>query len=788
MTDEMKKFSIILLVALSVFNRIGAQDNNQILQQANQAFEMGHFSQADTILLSNLKQMKGEYIVKAYHLLALSSIYQDKNTEAETYINKLLDVDPYYTAYDDPPRFAEMLEKQKKSIVTITTASQIAESSDEVPVPLTLITEKMIKASGAHNLSEILMLFVPGYSAISSIEGNLAMHGISGLTQETVLVLIDGHRLNSQITNAAAIDYRNSIDKIKQIEVLRGPASSLYGNVALTAVVNIITKSGSDLEGGEISGMAGKNNTYGGTLILGNGNIKTDYMAWASVYTSKGEPYTQNGLPHYIDGYNGQPAYDLGMKVRWGDISVEAFGQHGKMVPYYNLITLGNGYSYDKYGTMNGEKPGSSRTNISANTNYSHEWEKFSISASLTANMERTQIYNVLDDSVHYILAKLLSSKLGLQNIRTSGLWQNVSWQDYSFGASVNGAYQYKISDQMFGSILCGLQYDMYSMVDGTLQVGADFMNINNTLRDIMQTGSEHVLSAFIQSKHNFTKRLIFNGGLRYDYKIRIDKSKISTLSPRITLIWKANSVLSLKGGYSHSFVDAPFFYRGSNISIFTGGSDLKPENMDAFQLTANCNWQKLHLSYEANLFYNMLDNMVSYNPVGALVGKGASTFVNSGQINIGGIENVLQFANETTLANLNFTYQRPFSASDLVTSGKQIYNVPNFLMNLTVSQRVLNRGCGQINVHANMHLQSSMECLDNDLLTKFLYPDEINTTNQPAYAVFGAGLEWYTPIGINVSFDTYNLSNEKYIIGGNLQYGIPAKGFSFLGKLTYSF
>ena len=133
----MKKFSIILLVALSVFNRIGAQDNNQILQQANQAFEMGHFSQADTILLSNLKQMKGEYIVKAYHLLALSSIYQDKNTEAETYINKLLDVDPYYTAYDDPPRFAEMLEKQKKSIVTITTASQIAESSDEVPVPLT---------------------------------------------------------------------------------------------------------------------------------------------------------------------------------------------------------------------------------------------------------------------------------------------------------------------------------------------------------------------------------------------------------------------------------------------------------------------------------------------------------------------------------------------------------------------------------------------------------------------------------------------------------------------------
>ncbi|MCQ2074739.1 MAG: TonB-dependent receptor [Bacteroidaceae bacterium] len=784
----MKKYCFILLIALSMSGRICAQDNNRILQQANQAFEMGHFAQADTILLGNLKQMNGDDAVKAYHLLALSSIYQDRKTDAETYINKLLDVDPYYTSYDDPPRFAEMLEKQKKNIVTVTTASKIAESADEVPVPLTLITEKMIKASGAHNLSDILLLFVPGYSAISGIEGNLAMRGISGLTQETVLVLIDGHRLNSQITNAAAIDYRNSVDKIKQIEVLRGPASSLYGNVALTAVINIITKSGSDLEGGEISGMAGRNSTYGGTLMLGNGNIRTDYMAWASVYTSKGEPYTQNGLTHYIDGYNSLPAYDLGMKVRWGDLSVEAFGQHGKMAPFYNLITLGNGYSYDKYGRANGEKPGASRTNISANTNYNHDWDKFSISASLTANMERSQIYNVLDDSVHYILAKLLSSKLGLQSIRTSGLWQSITWQDYSFGASVNGTYQYEISDRMFGSILCGLQYDMNYMADATLQIGADYVNVNNTLRDIMTIGTEHTMSAFLQAKHNFTKRLIFNGGLRYDYKIRIDNSTISTLSPRATLIWKANQVLSLKGGYSHSFVDAPFFYRGMNIDIFSGGSDLNPETMDAFQLSAYCNWQKLHLSYEANVFYNMLNNMVSYNPVGAIAGKGASTFINSPQINIGGIENVLQFANETTLANLNFTYQLPFSTSNLTTSDKKIYNVPNFMLNLTVSQRVLNRGFGQLNLRANMHFQSEMECLDNDLLTKFLYPDEVNTTNQPAYAVFGAGIEWATPIGLSISFDAYNLSNEKYIVGGNLQYGIPAKSFNFLGKLIYSF
>jgi iron complex outermembrane receptor protein len=39
------------------------------------------------------------------------------------------------------------------------------------------------------------------------------------------------------------------LDKLKQIEVLRGPASSLYGGVALTAVVNLITKQGIDVDG-----------------------------------------------------------------------------------------------------------------------------------------------------------------------------------------------------------------------------------------------------------------------------------------------------------------------------------------------------------------------------------------------------------------------------------------------------------------------------------------------------------------------------------------------------------
>ena len=77
----------------------------------------------------------------------------------------------------------------------------------------------MIKYSGAQTIQELLCLYVPGMSIAEGIESNIAMHGITGITQDKILFLQDGHRLNGSSTNAEAPDYRNSLDKIRQIEV-----------------------------------------------------------------------------------------------------------------------------------------------------------------------------------------------------------------------------------------------------------------------------------------------------------------------------------------------------------------------------------------------------------------------------------------------------------------------------------------------------------------------------------------------------------------------------------------
>ena len=788
----MKKVIVIVIVIIQAAACWAQSDD--VFEQASAAYEMGHFEEVDSMLSEGVKHLKGENKVQAYRLLALSNIYMDNQETTEAYAGKLLALDPYYTAYNDSPRFADMLERLKKGKTTVSTASKVAETLEEVPVPVTLITEEMIEASGAKNVGDVIALYVPGISRVAGLEQNFAMHGVSGLTQENMLVMLDGHRMNSTTTNAGTLDYRISMDKIKQIEVLRGPASSLYGNVALTAVINIITKSGSDVGGTKVSARVGHFQTYDGSLLFGNGNLKTEYLAWASIYHSKGQgemtptlltdymPEVYPAVKRYIEGYNRKPTYDFGVKLRWGDFKLSATGNYCKAVPYYNLLEVVENSSYDPYGELNGEKPGASRNNIRADIEYSHDFgEDFSVTASAFVSEEKVSIYNVLGDVVDSIFAVPLAMALGIEKVATEAVWQNISWQDYHMGVTASGTYSYHWPRGMYGSVMAGVQYENLILSSGDLKLGSHYTRINTNVNYIFNQGSEHTLSGFLQLKHNFTKRLIFNGGLRYDHKRRINTERLNNVSPRVSLIWLANNVMSLKGGYTSSFVDAPVFYRGSNITLLSSASGLKPEKMNAVQLGASFNWKPLHLTYEVNCFYNAVRDLVYY---------GDNQFTNAGKITIGGIESIAQYANKGTFANVNCTYQYPFNIENYYKlDDHSLMNIPKFLLNAVVSQRFINSPkIGQMMVRANMHYQTKVDCLVNNPFIKMLLPGMVFEQHQGDYAEVGAGLQWKSRFGLSVSVDAHNLFDKRYYYGGQLAEGVPGMGFNLLGKVSFEF
>ncbi|MBO7129085.1 MAG: TonB-dependent receptor plug domain-containing protein, partial [Prevotella sp.] len=264
-----------------------------IFNKAESDYNIGRTEQAFSLLHDNINRFQGDLKQSVLRLMALCCLNEDREDEARYYTKQLIRLNNFYNAVGDPPRFQDLLSQLKGGVTrTITTASSQSESINEAPSPITIITADMIDELGYNkNLNQILAAYVPGIAEMCSMEEgvNLSMHGAHAMGQELILIMENGHRLNTRYDNIGPTNYSISTEKIDHIEVLRGPASSLYGNVAVSAVVNIITKSGRDTNGIKVKYGYATYGTHKADLTIGTQFLNSDIFAWASIYKSDGQ-------------------------------------------------------------------------------------------------------------------------------------------------------------------------------------------------------------------------------------------------------------------------------------------------------------------------------------------------------------------------------------------------------------------------------------------------------------------------------------------------------------------
>lgn len=806
----MKQYVFVLFLLLA--STVCAQQEDgrlrDIYQQAEEAYSIGRFDSSIHLLDTHLNEFQGTLKVSAYRLLSLCYLSQDKTESAEQYANLLLKEDPYYsvTIYD-PLRFSDMIERLKRGeSATITTASQQAESIEEAPVPVTLITEDMIKASGARTLADLLTLYVPGMTVVEGDEMNVAMHGVYSSSQEKILIMLDGHRLNSRTTNSESPDFRTSLDKIKQIEVLRGPASSLYGNVALTAVVNIITKKGRDVDGIQLAAGIGTNHTYRLDFLMGKSGLGIDFLAWASVYASQGEKrYIDVGDKDfygkilrpgymYIGGYNHQPSYDIGFSAQWNEFKFMFNSQYSKKVSSYNSVLTQGLYSYDRYRSLNGSTPGHARQATHFDLSHEKKWgDKLSSKLNVFLDMENCSYYDVAGDTIlpadRSIPIKpeageiVDSSDVALGDICDYGVYQVLSWNDYTYGGLAQINYNFN-NNSWNGTLLLGTQIENYVMKDDELLLGDHFDRIIVTYADRNKpilVGNELNISVFSQLKASWRKRFIFNGGIRYDYKHRYNGRKLNEVSPRLSFIYKFNSEMSLKLGYSHAFVDAPYLYRGATIATYPGGYKLNPEKMDAVQLSFNHAIPSLNIKYEANLYYNRLSDLI-------YVDYSIPEYYNSGGVDVIGLEGTLSYSNIRSMAHLNLSYQWLLGNTNYAVTRSYIHNIPKLkIAGMYRYQFLRNREWGNAYARVNASVLSKQVSPLQRIYKGEEMINDLGYTLDPS-AVFNAGLD-YEYKRILVSANLYNVFNSHYYLGGARKASpVPQQSISFLMRLLYKF
>ncbi len=780
----MKQYVFVLFLLLA--STVCAQQEDgrlrDIYQQAEEAYSIGRFDSSIHLLDTHLNEFQGTLKVSAYRLLSLCYLSQDKTESAEQYANLLLKEDPYYrvTIYD-PLRFSDMIERLKRGeSATITTASQQAESIEEAPVPVTLITEDMIKASGARNLRELLMIFVPGITPIEGEECNMSMRGIYSYSQENILIMRDGHRLNNYSTNSIAPDYRINIDNIKQIEVLRGAASSLYGNVALTAVVNIITKSGNDVDGVEVSYGMGDNHTYKGSVLLGKRFMNTDLTIGASVYSSKGDRINidKNSqdfygiIPKdgyiYVDGYNHKPAYDFGLKYQWNNFRLSAGHQYGKRTHTYNSLYVLSTYDYDKYQSINGVKPGRGTSTTYADLKYTGTIKNTNVEASFFVDYESTNLYNVLGDTIPEGFENLGESYFPSNEYLkdsiyvTNGAFELQNWKSLTMGAELKILRNYKLKE-MKGNFILGTQFLHFNSFYNDMSLGDMYdriiMTTVNDRTGIYENEKENSFSVYGQIKHYFSPNLIFNGGLRYDYKKRFNNKNLNVVSPRLALIYIPSQSCNMKLSYAHSYVDAPFFYRASKI-MYLGNEDLNSQSMDNFQFSVTAKIKPLNLTYDGNIFYNRSRDIIMMLSTG---------YSNVGSLEMIGWENILQYKDPHFVAYFNATYQRLLSSENYATYTNNVAGVPDFFCNLNL-EKELYPWVKNLWIGANISAKTKQTGKNSE---NFVFKGNYDTdVQQGSYKIngtclFDLGLR-YSLKSISLNLRCYNLFNTRYRLGGD--------------------
>lgn len=208
------------------------------------------------------------------------------------------------------------LSLEQLANIQITSVSKKSERLADAPASVFVITAEDIRRSGATTLPEVLRL-APNLE-VARVNANqyaISARGFNSTTANKLQVLIDGRSVYTPLYSGVFWDVQDvMLEDVDRIEVISGPAATLWGSNAVDGVINVITRSAAETQGALAAGEVGNRDNgvaarYGGTTDTGG-----HYRVYGK-FSDFDHTTLADGTP-VRDSWNKSQA---GFRADWGD-------------------------------------------------------------------------------------------------------------------------------------------------------------------------------------------------------------------------------------------------------------------------------------------------------------------------------------------------------------------------------------------------------------------------------------------------------------------------------------
>lgn len=513
-----------------------------------------------------------------------------------------------------------------KSFVTIATGTQVPVA--RAPAVASVITAEDIRALGATDLDEVLET-VPGLHVARSTQTNMPVYEIRGVHRDTnpqVLMLVNGIPITTAFSgNRGNVWGGLPLENVARIEVIRGPGSALYGADAFVGVINITTKTSSDIDGTQTGLRAGSFRS-GEAWILHGGNIGAmDVAAYLSVGTTSGSRRTvaadaQTGW----DGVFGTHAshapgpLDAGRDAVDGSLDL-GYGNWRFRMGYKERDHVGSGTGVASALDPTGQNYSQMVTSdlTYRNAKLAKDWD-VTVQGSLMQYKEFSDLVLFPPGAFGGAFADGMIGKPYKWErhgrLNGSALYSGFDKHRLRLGLGWTKDDIYKIQEQK--------NFNPNFTPIGTGSV-ADVIDVSDTV-PFLRPRYRTVRYWFAQDEWDMAPDWTLTAGLRRDQYSDVG----ATTNPRLALAWAAAYNVTAKVLYGSAF-RAPSFTELYNINnpVAIGNDKLTPEKMRTAE--AALSWQVTpRLQLGVNVFRYRMSGIIqlvgaTYQNTGAQTGKG---------------------------------------------------------------------------------------------------------------------------------------------------------------------